>query len=111
MNKSRRGFIKSQLRAYINNQKLLENPLRLLNTKRACQNALIVRCISDVLSSVPGEMQQYARLRYFEPEPDTLANIATNLNVSERTLNRWDSIIVKQIAEHIRKFNWKWPFA
>lgn len=103
MNKAKRHLIRRYLRVYKHHQKLLDNPL----CKRACQNSLFIKYIQDMLSIVPSEVQRYLRLRYFTQEPTTLANIAMDLSVSERTLNRWDRIIIKLIAEQVRKLHWK----
>lgn len=101
MDKRRVNYVRRQLTGYKENKKLLKTPWCLITNRRLGQDALFAMCIKKVLKKLPKEMREYLRLRYFVVSPQSLSNIAMDLNVSERTLNRWDELIIAYILSRL----------
>lgn len=111
MRKPREKLIKKMLRNHLDNKKLLELPWVLTGNKSLSKRALFVLCFEEAVSTLPKDIQQYVQLRYFSADTQSLSDISMTLNVSERTLNRWDKTVLQQIAYNLDKYDLKQPWA
>ena len=102
MNKRNTNYVRRHLRVYRENKKLLEVPWGVLGSRGLGKKALIALCIKDVIKNLPEEIRVYLRLRYFALEPQSLSNISMDLDVSERTLNRWDKLVMQRIFTKLK---------
>lgn len=103
MGKRRVNYVRSHLYNYKYNKKLLDIPGCLIGNHRLSKVALFALCIKKILKQLSQEFKVYLRLRYFSDNPQSLSNIAMDLNVSERTLNRWDELIIKIIFDRLER--------
>ena len=102
MNKGNTNYVRRHLRVYRDHKKLLKVPWGLLGDRGLAKKALIALCIKDVIKKLPKEIRAYLRLRYFVLEPQSLSNISMDMDVSERTLNRWDKLVIQRIFTKLR---------
>lgn len=115
--KNNRSKIISSLYSYIKNKHMLENTqtyLQLYNEMHILlQNYMqirremlatiaLVNSIDNTLSELPPELSQYAQLRYFQPNHYTLDGLAMQLNVTRRTVQRWDDLLIATIDRHLK---------
>lgn len=107
MNSTIREFVRFELTTYHLNKANLANSNHhsLLSGRQLIWLSLVVQSIDNALTSLPEDVQQYVHLRYFRKNYWSIAGLALNLNVSERTIRNWDILVLKTVAMNIGLIN------
>ena len=95
-----------ELRTYRQYKKMTAN---LSTKKRSWDKSLLravimIACMDSALSMVSEDVREYARLRYFSDKDSKLDIIGGHLDVSARTINRWNEQLVMAVAIQIVSF-------
>lgn len=107
MHKTIRKFIQYELRNYHYYKTTLRelHIYQLLTYKQQLWLNLTVQGIEIALATLSPELNQYVRLRYFQANYYTSDGLAMQLNISDRTLRKWDQLVINAVAQQIGILN------
>ncbi len=103
MKKEQKNYIRFELKNYKNNVKMLQgHSLHTLISTRVLQYTCIVtEAISLALAEMSAEVAETVRLKYFSGVRCDNFDLSYKLNVSERTVRRWDNIALTMIGRQL----------
>lgn len=107
MHKTIKKFVQYELRNYHYYKTTLYelNIHKLLTYKQQLWLTLTVQGIEIALAGLSPELNQYVRLRYFQKNYYTSDGLAMQLNISDRTLRKWDQMVIHAVAQQMGVLN------
>lgn len=96
--------IKVELCSYWCNKEIIAQ-IKLLDLfahRQLLRSAIMIHVIESALAELPQEIKEYTTKKYFNKRNVSYAMLADECHASERTLKRWDDILLKTIARHMR---------
>ena len=66
----------------------------------------IINSIDSALAELPPEIREYARLKFFCKNYYTTSGLAMEFNVSIRTVQRWEEMLLETIEGYFVLIDW-----
>lgn len=101
-----KNYIKLELRNYMNNKWIIEQilPYDIITQRHFLWIFLLVKATDLALVELPPEVADYARERYFSGSNDNISVLSHKLNISERTIKRYDRTLIETVARNMGIF-------
>lgn len=98
-----KAFIRFELREYPNSKKILTQilPHEIMAQRQLVWLLLVVQSIELELETLPEDMLKYIERAYFQRPKKDRAILCHELNLSERTVRRYEDALIKNIAINI----------
>lgn len=97
-NKDIVGVIKGYLQFHSEMNLFVQQYLRF--SREVFVKVSLVDSIESALGELPPEINVYADTKYFKPNRYTLDGLAMELNVTRRTIQRWDELLIRTIERY-----------